>query len=289
MAANACEQKTTSLGFRHFSTTMAIKPKRLGVLYVHATAERRPGQSRYQMHNLVLNQPLRLPNGQVLTPLRDAACQHLTFVEFPACHLIGRRKRPFLDRQFFLTWIPGAACEDSNGDDIRYRCQRTSLQAFYGTKKELGHIAEFFQLIESRESWEARQERFATHALETFKGFNADLTCLGFQYSVGPTFEFKDIELCKRGGHSSLLPWDVFLFYRKGAGHKYFRVLISGKREHDAHKSVAENLELLEEISEEQLAQLSGVFQTPEATILSLRGVIVGHVDHSAANQVTWY
>ena len=47
--------------------------------------------------------------------------------------------------------------------------------------------------------------------LKTFKGFDKDLKCLGFQYEVGKEFEIDgDIKCCNRGFHSCENPLEVF-------------------------------------------------------------------------------
>ena len=50
--------------------------------------------------------------------------------------------------------------------------------------------------------------------MKAFKGFNPDLTCRGFQYEEGKTYEI-DVEpkLCNRGFHACENPLDVFGYY----------------------------------------------------------------------------
>ena len=42
--------------------------------------------------------------------------------------------------------------------------------------------------------------------MEAFKGFNKDLTCRGFQYKVGETYEEEKAELCNAGFHACESP-----------------------------------------------------------------------------------
>ncbi len=47
-----------------------------------------------------------------------------------------------------------------------------------------------------------------------YKGFNRDLTCRGFQYAEGETYEQKRAaRLCSTGFHACLEPLDVFRYY----------------------------------------------------------------------------
>ena len=50
--------------------------------------------------------------------------------------------------------------------------------------------------------------------MKAFKGFNRDLTCRGFQYKEGETFETDGAELCNSGFHACEHPLDCFTYYR---------------------------------------------------------------------------
>ena len=49
--------------------------------------------------------------------------------------------------------------------------------------------------------------------MKAFKGFNKDLTCRGFQYKVGETYEETNAELCKAGFHACESPVACFKHY----------------------------------------------------------------------------
>ena len=49
--------------------------------------------------------------------------------------------------------------------------------------------------------------------MKAYKGFNPDMTCLGFQYEEGKTYETDEATLCKKGFHACLAPLDVFSYY----------------------------------------------------------------------------
>lgn len=48
----------------------------------------------------------------------------------------------------------------------------------------------------------------------SYKGFNSDLTCQGFQYEVGKEYEIDgDIKCCERGFHACESPLEVLDHY----------------------------------------------------------------------------
>lgn len=49
--------------------------------------------------------------------------------------------------------------------------------------------------------------------MKAYKGFNSDMTCRGFQYEEGKTYETNKATLCEKGFHACLAPLDVFSYY----------------------------------------------------------------------------
>lgn len=47
----------------------------------------------------------------------------------------------------------------------------------------------------------------------TYKGFNEDMTCRGFQYEEGKEYETDEAEVCKSGFHACEYPLDCFHYY----------------------------------------------------------------------------
>ena len=49
--------------------------------------------------------------------------------------------------------------------------------------------------------------------MKTYKGFNADMTCKGFQYEEGKEYETDKVEICQTGFHACEYPLDCFNYY----------------------------------------------------------------------------
>ena len=64
--------------------------------------------------------------------------------------------------------------------------------------------------------------------IKSYKGFDKNLRCRGFQYEIGKEYEEKDIEICSRGFHACENPLDVFLYYDM-VGSRFCEVEQSGE------------------------------------------------------------
>jgi len=76
-----------------------------------------------------------------------------------------------------------------------------------------------------------------TSPIHAYKGFDADLTCRGFQFAEGETFEQdKPAKLCATGFHAVTTPLDVFGYYPPGTSiyHQVTLEGVDGKRESDS-------------------------------------------------------
>ena len=65
--------------------------------------------------------------------------------------------------------------------------------------------------------------------MKAYKGFNADMTCRGFQYKEGETFETPKAEVCECGFHACLNPIDCFDYYGPGTKAVYHEVELDGQ------------------------------------------------------------
>lgn len=50
--------------------------------------------------------------------------------------------------------------------------------------------------------------------MKAYKGFNKDMTCRGFQFEEGKSYEEKEVKLCSKGFHACENPIDCLNYYR---------------------------------------------------------------------------
>ena len=49
--------------------------------------------------------------------------------------------------------------------------------------------------------------------MKAYKGFNQDMTCRGFQYEEGKTYETEEAKLCESGFHACTAPLNTWDYY----------------------------------------------------------------------------
>ena len=79
--------------------------------------------------------------------------------------------------------------------------------------------------------------------MKAYKGFNKDMTCRGFQYKEGETYETDAAKMCSEGFHACENPLDCFGYYAPGES-VYHEVEIedNGQRESDDTKVVGKKI-----------------------------------------------
>ena len=86
-----------------------------------------------------------------------------------------------------------------------------------------------------------------------FKGFSQDLTCRGFQYEIGKTYEYDgNIELCSQGFHFCRKLQDVHQFYDLKTS-RICEIEADGKIDNDGIKSVCSRIRIVRELSREEV------------------------------------
>ena len=86
-----------------------------------------------------------------------------------------------------------------------------------------------------------------------FKGFNQGLTCRGFQYEIGKTYEYDgNIELCSQGFHFCRKLQDVHTFYNLKES-RICEIVADGKIIDDDKKSVCARISIIRELSREEI------------------------------------
>ena len=94
--------------------------------------------------------------------------------------------------------------------------------------------------------------------VRAYKGFNPDLTCRGFQYVEGETYETDRAELCRTGFHACPLPLDTLRYYPL-APSVYREVEVAADAEGDGDKIASRTIKI--------------------GTKISLTGMIRAHID----------
>jgi hypothetical protein len=65
-------------------------------------------------------------------------------------------------------------------------------------------------------------------SIKTYKGFDKDLKCRGFQYEIGKEYEEKKASACSCGFHACEMPIEVLGYYEPGKQSRYCEVEQSG-------------------------------------------------------------
>ena len=86
--------------------------------------------------------------------------------------------------------------------------------------------------------------------MKAYKGFNKDMTCRGFQYESGKTYEETTAKLCDSGFHACIDPLDCFGYYAPGASvYREVELEDNGEREECDTKICGKKITIGAEIS----------------------------------------
>ena len=66
-------------------------------------------------------------------------------------------------------------------------------------------------------------------SIKTYKGFDKDLKCRGFQYEIGKEYEEENASACNCGFHACEMPIEVLAYYEPGKQSRYCEVEQDGK------------------------------------------------------------
>jgi hypothetical protein len=90
-----------------------------------------------------------------------------------------------------------------------------------------------------------------------YKGFNKNLTCRGFQYKVGETYEAKgEIALCSNGFHFCKEPKQIYGYYADLSACRYCEIEASGEIIEGDGKCVCSEIKIVREIPSQEFLSL---------------------------------
>ena len=87
--------------------------------------------------------------------------------------------------------------------------------------------------------------------MKGYKGMDKDMKCRGMQYEIGKTYHVDgEIALCSNGLHFCERLKDVFAFYGRENGNRYFEVYAGGQIVCGGDKSAALELTIIRELTD---------------------------------------
>lgn len=110
--------------------------------------------------------------------------------------------------------------------------------------------------------------------MKAYKGFNKDMTCRGFQFKEGETYETKEAKLCECGFHACEAPLDVFSYYSPESSEYHEVTLedVSDERNIDT-KVCAKKIKIGAKLSIEKLIKLQIEYTKAHCTNEHLAGL----------------
>ena len=101
-----------------------------------------------------------------------------------------------------------------------------------------------------------------------YKGFNEDLTCRGFQYEEGKTYEEHEADLCHKGFHACEDPLDCFNYYAPCSS-QFREVVLDGiSDQHDNDSKVcAKKITIGARLSFSQMVKAAFEFRWSKTTL----------------------
>ncbi len=131
------------------------------------------------------------------------------------------------------------------------------------------------------------------NTIKTYKGFDPDMTCRGFQYEVGKEYEHDgDVKACKSGFHACENPFDILGFYPpcddKGNLRRYCEVEQGGTLDRsEGDKICSSRLRVVAEIGLNGLIKAGARFILDKVNFKDAKGSNTGDCS-AATNTGDW-
>jgi hypothetical protein len=91
--------------------------------------------------------------------------------------------------------------------------------------------------------------------IKGFKAMNADMTCRGFKFEIGKTYESKTLAMCSEGFHFCENLFDVYSYYPKETSTIICEVEALGEVQKEEDKSVTNKIKIVRKLEERELLE----------------------------------
>lgn len=103
--------------------------------------------------------------------------------------------------------------------------------------------------------------------MKAYKGFNADMTCSGFKFEIGKTYEESDAKLCEVGFHACLDPLECYHYYPPNSS-VYCEVDIedNGEKIPPSTKVVGKKITIVRQITLDEIVRIHNSLLNPDVS-----------------------
>jgi hypothetical protein len=89
--------------------------------------------------------------------------------------------------------------------------------------------------------------------IKGYKAMNSDMTCCGFKFTVGETYQTSKISMCSEGFHFCETLFDVYNYYEKSANTIICEIEALGEILKEGDKSVTDKIKIIRRLNDKEL------------------------------------